>query len=306
MQTSEAIKRRLETTDDLRSIVRTMKALAAVSIRQYEEAVASLVEYARCIDLGLQALLRERPTALLTLRRKPVRRLGIIVVGSDQGLCGAFNEQIAAYYLDARPAATGERHGTLLAVGVRVAGRLDDASIPIEEVMTLPASAALIAPLVEDLLTRIDAWRAAETVDGVRVFFNRIGAGVSYRPHHEPLLPLDVTRLRALASAPWRPRAAPMIAGNWDAVFSAVVRQHLFVTLHRAIAESLAAENASRLAAMHAAERNIDQRLASLGAQFHRQRQTAITTELLDIVSGYEALTTADRRAQNTTRPARA
>jgi F-type H+-transporting ATPase subunit gamma len=84
---------------------------------------------------------------------------------------------------------------------------------------------------------------------------------------------------------------APAFASDWDALFSAVVRQHLFVTLHRAVAESLAAENASRLAAMHAAERNIDERLDALRGQFHLQRQTAITTELLDIVSGYEALT---------------
>ena len=79
--------------------------------------------------------------------------------------------------------------------------------------------------------------------------------------------------------------------GDWDALLSALVQQHLFVALHRAIAQSLVAENASRLAAMHAAERNIDERLHVLRGQFHRERQAALTTELLDIVSGYEALT---------------
>ena len=58
---------------------------------------------------------------------------------------------------------------------------------------------------------------------------------------------------------------------------------------------SLASENASRLSAMHAAERNIDDRLHALRGQFHRERQTSITTELLDIVSGYEALTDRPR-----------
>jgi F-type H+-transporting ATPase subunit gamma len=84
---------------------------------------------------------------------------------------------------------------------------------------------------------------------------------------------------------------APTFASDWDVLFSAVVRQRLFVTLHRAVAASLAAENASRLAAMHAAQRNIEERLDALHGQFHLQRQTSITTELLDIVSGYEALT---------------
>lgn len=291
METSEAIKRRLDTAEDLRSIVRTMKALAVVSIRQYEEAVASLAEYARSTELGLQALLRERPAALLTLRRTPARRPGTIVVGSDQGLCGAFNEQVATYALELRAEDSPPHEAPLLVVGARAAGRLEDGGLVLDDVLTLPASAALIATHVQDLLAHIDAWRASGAVDGVRVCFNRTLEGGTCRAHHETLLPLDLKALRVLAAAPWRPRATPMIAGDWDRLFSAVVRQHLFVRLHRALAESLAAENASRLAAMHAAERNIDERLAGLKAQFHRQRQTTITTELLDIVSGYEALT---------------
>jgi F-type H+-transporting ATPase subunit gamma len=292
MQTSEAIKRQLGTAEDLRSIVRTMKALAAVSIRQYEEALAALAEYARGVDLGLQALLRDRPEALEAMPREPARRPGLIVLGSDQGLCGAFNEHIAAFYLEARAAGTaGTRPGPVLAVGLRVAGRLEDAGVAPGTVLTLPVSAALVARLVEDLLAHVDAWRAAGEVDGVWLYYNRPVQGAAYRPHLETLLPLDVTELRAMAVAPWRPRATPIFAGDWDALFSAVVRQRLFVTLHRAVAASLAAENASRLTAMHAAQRNIEERLDVLQGQFHLQRQTSITTELLDIVSGYEALT---------------
>src|SRR5690606_16116714 len=100
MQTTEAIRRRLETTEDLRSIVRTMKALATVSIRQYEDAVASLEEYTRGVNLGMQALLRLRPEAVGEISAAPVVRPAAIVFGSDQGLCGAFNEQIAAHYLE--------------------------------------------------------------------------------------------------------------------------------------------------------------------------------------------------------------
>jgi F-type H+-transporting ATPase subunit gamma len=290
MQTGEAIKRQLETAGDLRSIVRTMKALAAVSIRQYEEALASLAEYARSVDLGLQALLRSRPGAIASMPNEPARRPGVIVLGSDQGLAGAFNEHIASFYLESRESRV-RTHGPVLAVGLRVAGRLEDAGVPLATVLTLPVSAALVARLVEDLLGHVDAWRAAGEVDGVWLYYNRPVQGAAYRPHLEALLPLDVARLRAMAAAPWRPRAAPTFPSDWDVLFSTVVRQRLFVTLHHAVAASLAAENASRLAAMHAAQRNIEERLEALQGQFHLQRQTAITTELLDIVSGYETLT---------------
>jgi F-type H+-transporting ATPase subunit gamma len=83
----------------------------------------------------------------------------------------------------------------------------------------------------------------------------------------------------------------PAFAMDPDHLFSALVRQYLFVSLYRALAESMASENASRLAAMQSAERNIGDRLDDLTRQFHQQRQTAITSELLDIAAGFEALT---------------
>ena len=69
-----------------------------------------------------------------------------------------------------------------------------------------------------------------------------------------------------------------------------LIREYLFVSVYRAFANSLASENASRLAAMQNAEKNIGERLEELDVQFHRQRQMTITEELLDIVAGFEVL----------------
>jgi F-type H+-transporting ATPase subunit gamma len=77
---------------------------------------------------------------------------------------------------------------------------------------------------------------------------------------------------------------------DWDLLFRRLVRQHLFVSLYRAFAESLASEHASRLTSMQGAEKNIEERLGELWSSFHRQRQMSITEELLDIVSGFMAL----------------
>jgi F-type H+-transporting ATPase subunit gamma len=81
-----------------------------------------------------------------------------------------------------------------------------------------------------------------------------------------------------------------------ERLFSALIHQYLFVSLSQALAESLASEHASRLAAMQHAERHIQERLEELRTQFRQQRQLAITTELLDIVAGFEALTTTQRQ----------
>ncbi len=291
MQTPDAVKRRLETFEDLRSVVRTMKALAAVSVRQYEEAVASLGDYARTVELGLQVLLRERPETTAGPSGRGPSRHAAIVLGSDQGLCGAFNDQIAAFFVEARAAgAAGVTPGPLLAVGARVAGRLEDAGLSPASVLGMPVSAPLITSLVQSLLAWVDERRAAGECNGVDLYFNRPRSGATSHPHHVPLLPLDPAWLRELRASPWPSRSRPTFRSHWQDLFAAYVRQHLFVTLHRAIAESLVSENASRLAAMHAAERNVDERLGALHTEFHLQRQTAITTELLDIVSGFEVL----------------
>jgi len=288
MQTADAIRRRLEATEDLRSIVQTMKALATVSIRQYEEAAASVEEYAHAVDLGMRALLRLRPDAIREVSATTATRPAALVFGSDQGLCGAFNEQIAARFLEKQE--SGEGGGPVIAVGTRVAARLQDVGVPLADAFTLPASAPMIGTLVGQILERIDAWRASGEHDGVHLYFNRSDPRGIYQPHDEVLLPLPASHLRSLAAMPWRPRGLPALATDWEALLSAVVQEHLFAKLHRAIAQSMASEHAARRAAMHSAERNIDDRLAALRAEFNQHRQSAITTELLDIVSGYEVL----------------
>ena len=75
-----------------------------------------------------------------------------------------------------------------------------------------------------------------------------------------------------------------------------LIREYLFVSLFRACAESLASENASRLAAMQRAEKNIDELLEELKRTFHRLRQNGIDEELFDVISGFEALAGPGRR----------
>jgi F-type H+-transporting ATPase subunit gamma len=109
------------------------------------------------------------------------------------------------------------------------------------------------------------------------------------------LLPLDEDWRRKLAELPWQTRHVPEVIGG-TATLRALIREYLFVSLFRACAESLASENASRLAAMERADRNIDELLAHLHGTFHRLRQSGIDEELFDVVSGFEAL--VDRAAK--------
>jgi F-type H+-transporting ATPase subunit gamma len=115
-------------------------------------------------------------------------------------------------------------------------------------------------------------------------------SGASYRPTTAYLLPVEEWWLKTLQDKKWPTHVLPAFTMDWSLLFRRLVRQHLFVSLYRAFAESLASEHASRLTSMHGAEKNIEERLGELWSSFHRQRQMSITEELLDIVSGFMAL----------------
>ncbi len=100
MEQLEILKRKIESARELQSLVKTMKALAAVSIREYGQAVESLIEYNRIIEMGLQIVMRNRPREIEIVMPIQKNRLGAIIFGSEQGLCGKFNEQIAYYAID--------------------------------------------------------------------------------------------------------------------------------------------------------------------------------------------------------------
>src|SRR6056297_2122202 len=120
MPTLEGLRHQIETATDLHSIVTTMKTLAAVSIHQYEEAVEALGEYHRTIELGFQILLRGEP--LRIDESSGTGRPVAIVFGSDQGMCGRFNEDIVAFAHQALADDHGKADPLLLVVGARAEG----------------------------------------------------------------------------------------------------------------------------------------------------------------------------------------
>jgi F-type H+-transporting ATPase subunit gamma len=289
METLERLRQRIDSLEDLQSVVHTMKALAAVSIRQYEAAAESLGDYYRTVELGLHVLLRDAgpTTGLGDRRREP--RAGAVVFGSDHGLCGRFNEDIVEHAVERLHGAPGTDGTRVLAVGARAAARLEQAGLPPEADFTVPGAATRLTATVQRLLLQIDAWQE-EGVDHVYLFYNRHGGGAQYRPTGIELLPVELHRFARLGAEPWPSRRLPTYSQDHKALTAHLLRQYFFVTVYRACAESLAAEHGSRLAAMQAAERNLADRLAEVGGAFRRVRQHAITTELLDVVAGFEAL----------------
>lgn len=291
MATLEAIRNRIESAEDLQSVVKTMKALAAAHIWQYERAVAALADYSQTVELGLQIVLSDRSGTAQLTQPSLGQHLGAIILGSDQGMVGRFNEQVARYALDKMNEwQIPHQKRTILSVGMRLTARLEAAHQNLEASFSVPGSLAGVTPLVQELLVRVDAWYSELNLDRIVLIHNSPRSGSSYEPRLVQLVPIDLAWLQSLQEKPWPNRVQPLYTMAWSNLFSALIRQYFFGSIYRAVAESLASENASRLSSMQAAERNIEERLDELRAEYHQERQRSITEELLDIVAGSEAL----------------
>jgi F-type H+-transporting ATPase subunit gamma len=289
--TTANLRRKIATAGDLHSVVRTMKAMAASSIGQYERSVRALADYYRTVELGLGACFRKgEPGTLGGLREGHSGRRAIdaVVFGSDQGLVGQFNEVVVDHAVKALDALTPKTR--VWAVGERVHARLADAGVSLMGLLAVPTSVQAITPLVGKILVESEAGSNQGEVTELHLFYNRPTSGAMYAPVSQRLLPLDESWRHKLAELPWPTGYLPEVMGGGTATLSALVREYLFISLFRACAESLASENASRLAAMERADRNIDELLESLHGTFHRLRQSGIDEELFDVISGFEAL----------------
>jgi F-type H+-transporting ATPase subunit gamma len=277
-----------------------MKAVAASSIGQYDKSVRALAEYDRTVELGLGACLRTRKPVALADAAKGKRdagAIGAVVFGSDQGLVGQFNDVVAECAIKTLAGLPGTAH--VWAVGERVQECLLDAGLPVVGVFTVPSSVTAITPLVGQIQIEGEAHRAKGEYASLYVFHNRPRSGSLYDPVSQRLLPLDAKWRKGLADVRWPTRTLPEIMGAGTGTLRALIREYLFISLFRACAESLASENASRLAAMERADKNIDELLENLHNTFHRLRQSGIDEELFDVISGFEALSkgSAHRRA---------
>lgn len=288
-QTLEVMRRRIESARDLHGIVRVMKALASSGIRQCEKAVESMRDYNQAIELGLQALLRNQPEGFGDCEVCGTGRPAILLFGTDQGMCGAFNERVTGFLMKSvdDPAVSTVRPD-VVSVGARILGRLEDGGFRVRGHFSMPSTLSAIPTGVNQLLLHLEEMRFRQGVDRVDLIHQRPGEEAGIHPVRVRLWPLDPGWLEGLRRKPWKSRSLPTLGGDWKLLFSRLVREHLFSVLYRAFAESMASENAARLASMQAAEKNIEGHLASLTGQYHQSRQQEITEELMDIVTGFE------------------
>jgi F-type H+-transporting ATPase subunit gamma len=297
MDTLESLRRKIDGAVELKSIVRTMKAMAASNIGQYEMAVESLVSYYQNVTLGMIAYFQNQAAhqsvQVQTFPKHESPRICAIIFGSDQGLVGQFNDTLAEYAGQKLSAMKGQKE--IWAVGERIQYPIKDYGHDIHKLFAVPQTVSSITPLVVDLLSKIQAEQSVGIINEVYLFHNRPKSRVEHEPVMQRLLPFDAQWEYTYQQAVWVGKNRPEVIGSFKDTLISLIREFLFVSLFKASAESISSENASRLNAMQRAEKNIDELSDDLNQQFNSLRQRSIDEELFDVISGFETLRKKDQ-----------
>lgn len=285
----------IESAEELLGVTRSMRGLAATNLRRFELAVEAVGGYEAIVEDGLQILLRNGGIDRLPYDRPDVdAATALIVFGSNQGLCGSVNRQVVAH-----AANEVEQVVSLVkigAVGDRLAAELDLVELSPTSQWVLPGSVEGITRRALQVLDQTRTWRDDEDVARILLVFPRfLGRHQAPEPVTLQLTPPDRDWLEWLAIRTWPSRVLPTFSMSWDVLMADLIEQALFVRLHRSFAQAMASVSASRLAAMDAAQHNIEERRAKLSKQYQHLRHTQITEELLDVVSGFEATSSNER-----------
>lgn len=290
METLESLGRQIEGAKDLKSVVRSMKAISSSNIEQYDQAVNALADYYSTVALGLTELLSKSKNSIelsAFKNKKKVERAVIIIFGSDQGLVGQYNNNLVddvnkflkSYPIDKE----------IWAIGERVKSILEEYKYNVTRTFLVPTSVKAITSLVSNLLIETHKKIEGGEYPEINLFHNKPDKNSGYVSSKQRLLPLDNEWKQSLETFHWPTKKRPDILGDQNETLLSLIREYLFVSLYKICAESLASENASRLQAMERADKNIDDMLESLNQSYHRERQTSIDEELFDIISGFES-----------------
>jgi len=286
-QTLERLNQRTDTMRGIRSIVRTMKTMSAINALPYQQAAQAIEAYRATILTGFHGFVQCNGPLPVDgdAHGMPI----IIAFGSDHGLCGNYNEIVAEEVVRAAGSASGT---TVICVGAQMEDALVGQGISPKTTLLPPATAEGLGRLSGRLIARLDQMREAGKTRQITVslvFTRRVEHG-QQRPVSQNLLPLDPAMTTGFAQDPWASRSLPQISLPPDVLLAALIRSYLFAEIFRAAAEAMVTENAARLARMQQAERSVDEQLEALTAEMRSVRQTEITTELLDVIIGFEAL----------------
>jgi F-type H+-transporting ATPase subunit gamma len=287
------IRRRIDSVAKTQQITRAMRMVAGAKLRRAQSAIEAARPYAERMraTLGEVAATQKDAAHPLLVARDEVKCVEFVLVSSDRGLCGAFNANVA-------------KRGNALIAERRAAGqevRITTAGKKVRDVVKRVHAKSLegnypqegwveygqAAEIARALAARFEAGE----VDEVVLVYSEFISAMTQTPCDVRLLPFAAADAETAEAAASDESALPYdIEPNPEALLKELVPRALEVEVYRALLENQSGEHAARMTAMESATRNTEELIEALKLKYNRARQAAITKELVEIVSGAEAL----------------
>jgi len=279
------IRDRIKSVKSIEQVTNAMKMVAAAKMRRAQENMEKARPYSSRLAEMLESLIPEIDRSLMPeLNVRPVERTMFMVITADRGMAGAFNHNVlreAHQGIDA----VGKENADIYCIGKKACGYFKNRNYPI----ALEVKEFWNALSYEHAMkfgSEIVSRYVKGQVDQVQVIYNRFVNVAHQEIRSETFLPMSYDPEKKDAS--YRPER--LFEPSKEAVVKSIIPRYLNTQIWQFLLESYASEQAARMVAMENATSNAQDMIKDLTLQFNKARQTAITTEMLEIVSGAEAL----------------
>jgi len=286
MASARDFKRRINSVKNTKQITAAMKMVAAAKLRKSQEAILKQRPYALKLKEILKGIAsRTDISTHFLLQRRPIRKARVIVLTSDRGLCGSFNSNIIKQTL----LFLKENESTFDEVDLSFIGRrgflyFEKKTWKVHKYYKNVFDCLTYERASEIAIDIIDEYKN-KNLDAVFFVYNEFKSAISQKVVVETLLPIskkDIEGQRVLIDYLYEP--------NKNEILNEILPRHVSVQIYRMLLESSASEHGARMTAMDSATRNSEEMISQLTLKANRLRQQVITTELVEIVSGAEAL----------------
>jgi F-type H+-transporting ATPase subunit gamma len=296
MASLRTIRTRIKSVRNTQKITKAMKLVDAAKLRRAQDAVLRARPYAQMLDEVLSSLAAAQaegakaPHPLMEVREE--KRIEIVLLTSDRGLCGGFNSNLVRraqrFLVEDGPKYESVRFSTIGRRGrdfARKRGLSTRKDYP-------NFVGRLRFPMAKEVADDLIAEYTEKNIDAVFLLYNRFKSALTQEITLARLLPIVPPAKEAPKKEDQQGFLTPehLYEPGRDTLLKHLIPKQLATQIWRALLESAAAEHAARMTAMDAATKNASEMIGRLSLQYNRARQAAITKELMEIVSGAEAL----------------
>jgi len=290
METLDSLKKTLNTSKGIKQVATTMKVLSAANIKKYEKVVKVLKAYKDTVELALLGVCAGNRNVNFAELQYAKRTEGgdnlAIVFGSNQGLCGRYNDKMIDFVLN--DFSLSDLNNKVVVVGDRLQMLIEDKKLNIIKTLSIPSSMETTTATIHDIVQLIDSEINSCVVNRVTLYYTLNDDSASGTVTKIRLIPIDDRLLNSIKKRRWITNNIPSWQVDTTTLVSNILRQYIFVVLNSAMINAMASEQKNRLITLQNAEKNISDLIKSKTLEYNQKRQTTITSELLDVITGYK------------------